>query len=105
MLVHLEHLDAHKNSIAALPAGIGSMRALQKLDLSENKLTELPVALCDLSDELQDSKLMSIGEWLSLLEHVGLVETGQVTHFGAKSASAGPDPPTVSPPRSADLFG
>lgn len=35
-------------------------------------------------DELQDSKLVSIGEWLLLLEHTGLLESGQVSFFGAK---------------------
>ena len=36
------------------------------------------------ADELQDSMAMSIGEWLAMLEHVGLFEMGQVSYFGAK---------------------
>lgn len=36
------------------------------------------------SDELQDSRQMSVGEWLTLLEHVGLLQMGQVSYFGAK---------------------
>ena len=36
------------------------------------------------SDELQDSKLMSCGEWMMLLQHAGLLESGQVSFFGAK---------------------
>lgn len=38
----------------------------------------------DKADDLQDASLMSIGEWLALLEHVGFLEMGQVSYFGAK---------------------
>ena len=35
-------------------------------------------------DVLQDSKQMSIGEWLSFVEHVDLFESGHLSHFGTK---------------------
>ena len=35
-------------------------------------------------DELQSSTMLSIGEWLSFLEHMGLLEMNQLTLFGAK---------------------
>lgn len=38
----------------------------------------------DLSDELQDTKLMSIGEWLAFAGHFQLLQTGQLSYFGAK---------------------
>ena len=38
----------------------------------------------NLSDELQHARTMSVGEWLALLEHTGLLESGQISFFGAK---------------------
>lgn len=36
------------------------------------------------SDDLQHRQFMSIGEWLSMLEHMGLVWCGQISVFAAK---------------------
>ena len=38
----------------------------------------------NMSDELQEKRSMSIGEWLTLLGHFNLFGTGQVSYFGAK---------------------
>ena len=38
----------------------------------------------DAQDELQSSKTMSIGEWLSFVEHLGLLEDRQLSFWGAK---------------------
>ena len=37
------------------------------------------------ASDLQDSQAMSIGEWLAMIEHVGLFQMGQVSFFGAKA--------------------
>lgn len=37
-----------------------------------------------MQDRLKDDSLMSIGEWLTFVRHVGLVESGQVTELAAK---------------------
>ena len=49
----LETLDLHKNLCARCRTAIGNMKALQKLDVSENKLVELPMSICELNEELQ----------------------------------------------------
>ena len=36
------------------------------------------------TDELQDAHQMSVGEWMALLEHVGLLSTGQISYFGVR---------------------
>ena len=46
-------LDLHKNAIRVLPQGIGNLKSLAKLDLSENRLVELPVTICELNEALQ----------------------------------------------------
>ena len=38
----------------------------------------------DVGDELQDQRTMSVGEWLSFLRHFDLLDTGQISYFGAK---------------------
>ena len=43
----------HKNMLSSLPNVIGKLSALQKLDISENKLSELPISICELSEGLQ----------------------------------------------------
>ena len=37
-----------------------------------------------MQDRLKDDSLMSIGEWLTFVRHVGLVESGQLTELAAK---------------------
>ena len=37
-----------------LPTTIGNLRSLQKLDLSENRLQELPYSICELSEEVDN---------------------------------------------------
>ena len=39
--------------ITALPSIIGKLTSLKKLDVSENKITELPVSICELNEEMQ----------------------------------------------------
>jgi len=40
----------------------------------------------DLSDTLQSSSMLSIGEWMRFLGDVGLLQSGQISVFGAKMA-------------------
>ena len=60
---------------AALVKHKASLRAMYNIYSRGNK---------DLNDNLQSDKLMSFGEWLTFLEHTGLLETNQVSLFGAK---------------------
>lgn len=52
-LAVVQVLDVHKNLITTLPGTIGKLSALQKVDLSENKINELPAGMCELREDLQ----------------------------------------------------
>lgn len=47
-LTHLVKVDLSKNQLVSLPEEIGQLCSLQHLDLYNNKLTMLPLSLCQL---------------------------------------------------------
>jgi len=51
--VHLQVLDCKHNEIASLPAEIGTLFSLTKLDLSFNMLTQLPWEMASLNQNLK----------------------------------------------------
>jgi len=79
---------AFQNSNAFRRRFCYNQRTSAVLEDHETSLRSLYTVYAEVSnrpeDTLKDASLMSVGEWLSFLSHLGLLETGQLTALSAK---------------------